>query len=313
MSRMDQSKTVLPGHQVTGSPGHVYTYYPGCTLYTKARNLDRGARLAAEKLDIKLVEMKSWTCCGAIYNTNSDDLAALVGPVRNLCRASQSGDRLVTLCSACYNVLKRANQSLSDPAQVSNSRRLIEYIDEEYRPGLKVVHLLEVLRDDVGWDKVKDKVRKALRGMKVASYYGCLMTRPHKVMDMGHATDPTLLDDLMRVLGADPVDFDFKTKCCGGYLVVSQRDAAVNCSRRIIDNARLMGAEIMTTSCPLCHYNIDALQKDMAAKDRNFKPMPVLYFTKLLGLALGLKEPQLALDYARVDPKPLLGKYGLLD
>jgi len=290
-----------------------YAYYPGCTLYTKARELDRGARLAAEKLDVRLVEMKSWTCCGAIFNTNTDDLAALVGPVRNLCRASQVGDRLVTLCSACHNVLKRANRALTGPEQQETSRRLLEYIDEEYRPGLKVVHLLEVLRDDVGWDRVKERVRKALRGMRVASYYGCLMSRPAPVMEMGHATAPTLLDDLARVLGGEPVDFDFKTKCCGGYLVVSQRDTAVSCSRRIIENARLMGAEIMTTSCPLCHYNIDALQKDMAAKDKSFKPMPILYFTKLLGLALGLKEEQLALDYAHVDPRPILEKYGLLD
>ncbi len=290
-----------------------YTYYPGCTLYTKGRSLDRGARLAAEKLDVKLVEMKSWTCCGAIYSTNTDDLAALVGPVRNLCRASQLGDRLVTLCSACCNVLKRANQALADPGQAGKSRRLLEYVDEEYRPGLKVVHLLELLRDEVGCDKIKDKVRKALRGMRVASYYGCMMSRPQTAMDMGHPINPTLLDDLMRVLGADPVDYDFKTRCCGGYLVVSQRDAAVKCSRRIIENARLMGAELMVTSCPLCHHNIDALQKDMTAKDPSFKPMPVLFFTKLLGLALGLKEPQLALDYARVDPKPVLASYGLLD
>jgi len=289
-----------------------YPYYPGCTLYTRARSLDSGARKAAARVGIELVEMPAWTCCGATYNTNSDDLAAQLGPVRNLCLASRLGTKLVTLCTMCYNVLKRANHALTDPAQEENTRRLLEFVEEEYRPGLEVVHFLQVLRDDVGWTRLKDLVRKPLRGLKVASYYGCQMVRPHRVLHFDDPTNPVMLDDMLRALRAEPVEFDFKTKCCGGYLVVSQRDSAVTCSRRIIENARLMDAEIMTTSCPLCHYNIDALQKDMAAKDRDFKPMPILYFTKLLGLAMGLEGKELALEYARVDPRPVLRKHELI-
>ncbi|MFO7674875.1 MAG: CoB--CoM heterodisulfide reductase iron-sulfur subunit B family protein [bacterium] len=289
------------------------SYYPGCTLHTKAKSLDEVARRVALKLDIELVEMPAWTCCGAIYNTNTDDLASQLGPVRNLARASQLGDRLVTLCAACYNVLKRARVALEDEKDERTGRRLLDFIDEEYRPGLRVVHYLEVLRDDVGWEAIKARAGRSLDGLRVASYYGCLMSRPRAVMELGDATDPHVLDDLMAAIGAEPVPFDFKTKCCGGYLVVSRREVAENCSRRVVENAREAGAEVMTTSCPLCHYNIDALQSDIAAREKKFKPIPILYFPKLVGLALGMPAGELALDYGKIDPRPALRARGLIE
>jgi heterodisulfide reductase subunit B len=289
-----------------------FLYYPGCTLFTRARALDIGARKAAALVGVELTEMRAWTCCGAICGTNSDDLAGRLSAVRNLARASQSSDKLVTLCAACYNVFKRASVALADPEQAETSRRLLDYVEEPYDPRLKVVHFLEVLRDDIGWDKLRRKVRRPLDGLKVASYYGCLLVRPQNVLGFDDATNPAVLDDLMQTLGAEPANFDFKTACCGGYLVVSRRDVAVRCSRRIIDNALLYGAELVTTSCPLCHYNLDALQEEMKKQDPGFKPVPILYFSKLLGLAMGLDEKELALEYSKVDPRPVLDKYGLL-
>jgi heterodisulfide reductase subunit B len=288
------------------------TYYPGCTLYTKAKSLDTVARKVAQRLDIELVEMPAWTCCGAIYNTNTDDIGFQLGPVRNLVRASQLGDKLVTLCAACYNVLKRANKALQDQSDERTGQRLLDFIDEPYEPPLAVVHYLEVLRDSIGWSGIRAKVRKSLAGLKVASYYGCLMVRPGEVLQFDDPTDPQMLDDLMVALGAEPAQFDFKTKCCGGYLVVSQRDVAVKCARRIIENARQFDADVLTTTCPLCHYNIDALQLDMLAQDSNYKPIPILYFTKLLGLALGMPEEELAFDYGKIDARPVLRERGLL-
>lgn len=289
-----------------------YAYYPGCTLYTKARALDNTARKAAAALDVGLEEMPSWTCCGAIYNTNADDLAAQVGPVRNLARASGLGKKLVTLCAACYNVLKRANAALADPEKAEAGRRLLDYVEERYEPGLRVVHYIEVLRDDVGWQELARRVKRPLGGLRVASYYGCLLVRPAGVLGFDDPTNPKVLDEFVAALGATPVDFDFKTKCCGGYLVVGQRDVAVKCSRRIVNNARLFGAELLVTSCPLCHYNVDALQLEMQAREPGFRPVPVLYFTELLGLALGLDHGDLALGYGKVDPRPLLSSKGLL-
>ena len=288
------------------------TYYPGCTLYTKAKPLDTTARKVAQRLGIELVEMPAWTCCGAIYNTNTDDIGSQLGPVRNLVRASRLGDRLVTLCAACHNVLKRANEALQDRGDERTGQRLLDFIDEPYEPPLEVVHYLEVLRDTVGWGGIKAKVRRSLTGLKVASYYGCLMVRPAGVLRFGDPTAPQMLDDLMAALGAEPAQFDFKTKCCGGYLVVSQRDVAVKCARRIIENARQFDADVLTTTCPLCHYNIDALQLDMLAQDSSYKPIPIVYFTKLLGLALGMPEDELAFDYGRIDARPVLRERGLL-
>lgn len=288
-------------------------YYPGCTLHTKAKSLDEVARKVALRLGIELVEMPDWTCCGAIYSTNTDDIASQLGPVRNLCRASRLGDRLVTLCAACYNVLKRARVALEDEKDERTGRRLLDYIEEEYRPGLRVVHYLELLRDDIGWTEIRARAGRSLSGLRVASYYGCLMSRPHAAMELGDPTDPRILDDLMAAIGAEPLRFDFKTKCCGGYLVLTRREVAENCARRVVENARESGAEVMTTSCPLCHYNIDALQHDIAAREKAFKPIPILYFPKLVGLALGVPAAELALDYGKIDPRPALAARGLLD
>ncbi|OYD14344.1 hypothetical protein CH330_08835 [candidate division WOR-3 bacterium JGI_Cruoil_03_51_56] len=287
-----------------------YTYYPGCTLYTTARSLNDCALKVAERIGFELAEMPAWTCCGAIYNTNSDDLAASVGPVRNLARASQLGDKLVTLCAACYNVLKRTNTALNDPEKQDVAKRLLDYVEEPFERPIEVIHYLEVLRDDIGWDQIRGKVTRPLSGLKVASYYGCLMVRPPKVLQFDNPTNPMCLDDLMAAIGAEPVQFDFKTKCCGGYLVVSQHDVAVKCSRRIIDNAADYNADVLVTTCPLCHYNLDALQRDMKAEDPDFQPIPVLYFTQLLGLATGLRKRELALDYNKIDPRPVLKKVG---
>jgi heterodisulfide reductase subunit B len=284
-----------------------YVYYPGCTLYTKARNLDLCARKAAEKVGFELAEMPSWNCCGAIYNTGTDDLAAQVGPVRNLAKASQQGDRLVTLCAACHNVLKRVNDRLSQPGNEVERDRLLAFVDEPFERPVKVLHYLEVLKNDIGWENLKTKVVKPLAGLKVASYYGCLMVRPKEVMEFDDPENPQVMDDLMAALGARPTRFDFKAECCGGYLVVNRREVAKAASKRILDNARAWGAEAIVTTCPLCQYNVDNLR--MPASDG---ALPVFYFTQLLGLAVGLGRGELGLDYNALDPVPFLEAKGLL-
>ena len=283
-----------------------YVYYPGCTLYTKARSLDLCARKAAEKVGFELAEMPSWNCCGAIYNATSDDLAAQVGPLRNLAKASQLGDSLVTLCAACYNVLKRVQDRLYQPGNEVESERLRTFVDEKFEHTVKVLHYLEVLKRDIGWDAIKDKVVKPLAGLKVASYYGCLMVRPKEVLEFDDPENPQVMDDLMHVLGAAPTRFDFKAECCGGYLVVNRRDVAKTASQKILDNARTWGAEAIVTTCPLCQYNLDKLR---VMTDGS---LPVFYFTQLLGLAVGLTEDELGLEHNAGDPAGFLRAKGLL-
>ena len=283
-----------------------YVYYPGCTLYTKARSLDLCARKAAEKVGFELVEMPSWNCCGAIYNATSDDLSAQVGPVRNLAKASQLGDKLVTLCAACYNVLKRVQNRLDQSGNEVESERLKTFVDEKFEHTVKVLHYLEVLKQDMGWDAIKNKVVKPLAGLKVASYYGCLMVRPKEVLEFDDPENPQAMDDLMRVLGADPTRFDFKAECCGGYLVVNRRDVAKSASQKILDNAKVWGAEAVVTTCPLCQYNLDKLR---VMTDGS---LPVFYFTQLLGLAVGLTQDELGLEHNAGDPAGFLKAKGLL-
>lgn len=283
-----------------------YTYYPGCTLYTKARNLDLCARKAAEKVGFELVEMPSWNCCGAIYNAASDDLAAQVGPVRNLAKASQLGDKLVTLCAACHNVLKRVAGRLSQPGNEVERDRLVSFVDEKFERPVRVLHYLEVLKNEIGLDKVKEKVTKPLAGLKVASYYGCLMVRPKDVLEFDDPENPQVMDDLMRVLGAAPTRFDFKAECCGGYLVVNRRDVAKSASKKILDNAKAWGAEAIVTTCPLCQYNLDKLR---VMTDGS---IPVFYFTQLLGVAVGLTQDELGLEQNAGDPTGFLKSKGLL-
>jgi heterodisulfide reductase subunit B len=312
MTQDAQGRTYDAGHQAPAgsvrdaSSVKRYAYYPGCTLYTKARNLDLCARKAAQKVGFELVEMPSWNCCGAIYNSGSDDIAAQVGPVRNLAKASQLGEKLVTLCAACHNVLKRVQDRLDQPGNEVERERIVTFVDEKFERPVKVLHYLEVLKKDIGWETLKAKVVKPLNGLKIASYYGCLMVRPKEVLEFDDPDNPQVMDDLMRVLGAAPTRFDFKTECCGGYLVVNKREVAKAASKKILDNARAWGAEAIVTTCPLCQYNLDRLRT--AAGD----PIPVFYFTQLLGLAVGLGQDELGLDYNAFDPVPFLESKGLL-
>ncbi len=283
-----------------------YVYYPGCTLYTKARSLDLCARKAAEKVGFELAEMPSWNCCGAIYNATSDDLAAQVGSVRNLAKASQIGDKLVTLCAACHNVLKRVQNRLDQSGNEVESERLKTFVDEKFERPVRVLHYLEVLKQEIGWEAIKAKVVKPLAKLKVASYYGCLMVRPKEVLEFDDPEDPQVMDDLMRVLGAEPTRFDFKAECCGGYLVVNRRDVAKSASQTILDNAATWGAEAVVTTCPLCQYNLDKLR---VVTDGS---LPVFYFTQLLGLAVGLGQDELGLEHNAGDPTGFLKAKGLL-
>lgn len=281
-----------------------YPYYPGCTLYSKAKNLDRCGREAMAVLGVELVEMPSWNCCGAIYNTGSDDLAAQVGPVRNLAKASQLSEKLITLCAACHNVLKRAQDRFFAPGNEIEQKRLRDFVDEPFERPVTVLHYLEVLKDEIGWEAIKERVKKPL-GFPVASYYGCLMVRPKGVLKFDDPENPQVMDQLMAALGGQPVRFDFKTECCGGYLVVNRREVAKTCSMRIIENARTWGAAAIVTTCPLCQYNLEIAQPDGGY-------IPVFYFTQLLGLALGLKEKDLGFEDNKLNPAPFLKEKGLI-
>lgn len=258
-----------------------FSYYPGCTLKTKAKDLDAYARKSAEALGFTLEELPDWQCCGAVYPMASDDIAPKLSAVRALMSAHERGEELVTLCSACHNVLKQTNYMMQTDA--ASAAKVNAYLKPEvpYAGEATVLHFLEVLRDRVGFEELAKKVVKPLTGRKIAAYYGCLLLRPGKVMAMDDPENPRILEDFIRAIGAEPVIYGLRNECCGGYVTLEDRPLAAKKSTAVMDSAAAKGADTVVTACPLCLYN---LKKNGAHEE-----LPVVYFTELLAEALGVK------------------------
>ena len=255
------------------------SYFPGCTLKTKAKDLDLYARKSAEALGVTLEEIENWQCCGGVFTTASDEIATKLSSVRALKEANKKGQPLVSVCSACHNVIKQTNAAIKDNAEFNS--KVNNYMKEEaYNGETKIYHYLELLRDVVGFDKVKEKVVNPLTGKKIAPYYGCLLLRPGKVMAMDDVENPSIMEDLIRALGADPVVYAYRNECCGGYITLESKELAKAKSQKVSENAKLNGAEVIVTACPLCKYNLE----------KNGTDLPVVYITELLAEALGVKE-----------------------
>jgi heterodisulfide reductase subunit B2 len=287
-------------------------YYPGCTLKTRARNLEEPAVASMEALGLKLDEVPRWNCCGAVYSLADDDLIHQVAPVRNLIRVKKQGKtRLVTLCAFCLNSLKRANLLMKE--NVEKRDTLNSFIDEgiDYSGDVEVVHLLEVLRDDVGWEALAQKVKLPLRELKVAPYYGCTLLRPREAA-IDDVENPAILGDFLKALGASPVDFPESTRCCGSYQVVSSPDAISEYARPILNSALGQGAEALVLTCPLCDYNVGRAQNELIKKGSGVREMPLFYFTQLLALALGLGPHICHFELNHGSPESLLRKKNLL-
>lgn len=287
-------------------------YYPGCTLYTKAKNLGELAKASAEILEIELKELENWTCCQAAFPLVSDNIMGLISASRIIINAEKESSKLTTLCSFCYNVLKRTNHILkNDPEKRA---KICEFLEEDYKGDIEVMHFLEIIRDGVGFDGLKEKIKKKLDGLKVAPYYGCQILRPASVLKLDDPENPKILDDFLTSLGCYVVDFPFKVECCGSYQVINQKakDVVLSCSHNILDSAEKNGAEAIALTCPVCYFNLDKKQKEMAQKFNDYKQIPILYFTELLGLALDVDKKLYDFGKHYIDPRPLLVEKGLI-
>lgn len=258
-----------------------YSYYPGCTLKTKAKDLDKYARLSAQALGIELQELEDWQCCGGVFTIGRNDVATKLSSVRALNQAKEKGQDLVTMCSACHNVIKQVNNVMKTDTQIAAKVNRYLKLDEEYNGETNVIHYLELLRDKIGFDEIRKKVVNPLKGMKIAPYYGCLLLRPSKVMQMDDPENPTILEDFIKALGAEPVKYSMRNECCGGYITVENNEIAKEKANAVLENAVNCGAEAVITACPLCLYNLD--------KNATDYDIPVKYFTEILAEALGVK------------------------
>jgi heterodisulfide reductase subunit B len=282
-------------------------YYPGCTLKANASHFEDSAKKAMEILDIQLEEMKDWVCCGTVFSLSSDDLMLQLSSIRNLLRAEKQGiEELVVLCSMCYNTLKRSKDFiLEDPEKLDKVNKFMYMEEAEYKGTIEIIHLLTVLRDRITFDKIREKVTNPLNSLKIGAFYGCLLVRPEEYA-IDSFEGPVIIEDLLTSLGAESLDFAYKLECCGAYQTITQKDVSLKRSFEIIRSASRAGCEAIVTSCPLCAYNLDFLQKDLEEEKLGFSKMPVYYFTELMSVALGSGWDDSWTDNHHVDPKQLL-------
>lgn len=258
-----------------------FSYFPGCTLKTRGKQLDIYGRRAFEALGVELQELPEWQCCGAVYPMARDEIATRLSSVRALASARDLGNELVTLCSACHHVIKRVNGDMKNDEVLASRVQNYLKLETPYTGETNVLHYLEVLRDRVGFDELAKKVVKPLTGRKIGAYYGCLLLRPSRELGFDDPENPTIIENFIRAIGAEPVYYGLRNECCGGYTTIENRQYAHKQAQRIADNAKTAGAECLITACPLCLYNLT---------QNTDGGLPVRYFTELLAQALGVEE-----------------------
>ena len=282
-----------------------YSYFPGCSAGSTAIGLGLSVRAIAEPLDMELIELESWTCCGSTPYGSLDELEAVVVAARNLALAEKTGLDLVTPCSSCYVTLNQAAIYMEDHPELKRQvNEALAVANLEYHGNLRIRHLVDVLLNDVTPGVIASKVQRGLNGLKVAPYYGCQLVRPHYGSD--DTEFPQSLDRLVKSLGAEAVPYPLKTRCCGGALIISEQSLALGLIRKLLDSAVKNGARCIVTPCPLCQTNLDAYQSRVNSKFKTGYNLPILFISQLIGLALGIDHISLGLNTNIVSPNEVL-------
>lgn len=285
-------------------------YYPGCTLTNKAKGLNETAKQCSKLLDIELVELENWYCCQADFSMVTDNLMNYLAPVRTLVSARKQGEKLVVLCSTCYYVLKRVNNLMEKDQE--KRKVVFDFLEEEYQGPVKILHFLEMIRDEAGFDHVRERIKTPLENLTVAPYYGCQLLRPGKELSFDDPKAPTIFEQFLEALGCKVADYPYKSECCGSYLATSGSEAVESCVSKILVSAVKNEAEVITTSCPLCYFNLDWYQRKIAVKNKKFNKIHVLYLSEIMALAFGVDVSQEIWDEHLIDPRPFLEGKGYL-
>jgi heterodisulfide reductase subunit B len=288
-----------------------YAYFPGCSLSGTASDYDLSLRTVCRALDIALVEVRDWVCCGASSAHATSHLLSIAMPVLSLSHAEADGfERLVAPCLACLSRLKAANREMQeDPTVREKIHRAFDY---QYRATVKVYHPLELLTEEGMMDKIRSRVRKKLSGLKVACYYGCVLTRPPKVAQFDICEDPQSMDSIIRALGGESLYWSYKTECCGVSMTLTRSDIVLKLSGDILRAAKEVGADAIAVCCPLCQANLDSRQIQIAEKYGVHYGIPIIYFTQLMGLAFGAFPGELGLEKLITSPRAALEVCGLM-
>ena len=281
-----------------------YAYYPGCSLHSTGLEFGLSTRAVFAHLDMGLVELDGWNCCGASSAHVVSHTLAVALPARNLALAQAIGHDLVAPCAACFNRMKAADYYLrTDPVMRAEVESIVGF---KYSGEVAVRPVMAVLYEDYGPEQIARQVRHPLEGLKVVPYYGCLLVRPPQVTQFDDPDNPQVMAALLRAAGAEVLPWSHATDCCGASLSLSRADVVQNLVGRLVERAREAGADALVTACPLCQVNIEMRQTQDAK-------MPAFYITELLGLAFGLPEAHKWWSKHLIDPRPVLSQVGLVE
>jgi heterodisulfide reductase subunit B len=275
-----------------------YAYFPGCSLESSAKEYEMSFKAVNKVLGIEAEEIPDWNCCGSIDAVHAySPKLSLSLSARNFAIAETMNVDIVTLCSACFFTLSRANKMLhEDPELKGTVDKIINDAGLKFSGEAKVRHYLDVLVNDVGVEKIAQNVKVPLKGLKVAAYYGCLLVRPPQVRSFDDPEHPKSMDRIVEALGAESLDYGDRTRCCGASLVLTDESVMLEMTKDLLLSAKDIGADCIVTPCPMCHFNLDAKQKDIESRFNVKIDMPILYITQLVGIAYGLGQKELGLD-----------------
>jgi heterodisulfide reductase subunit B len=281
-----------------------YAYFPGCSLEKIALSYNQSTLESTSKVGIELQELEDWNCCGATAYFHVDELLAYTLCARNIAMAEKEHLDLVAPCSACFKNTYFTNRALKEDPDLADHVNVALAEDNLHFSGdIEVRHLMEVFVEDIGFERLKESVTHPLEGLRVAPYYGCQLVRPQK--DHENVEDPQFFEGLMAAIGAEPIPFALKMRCCGGSLLISSREAALSMIYNLLKNARDSGADVIATACPMCQINLECYQPQVNQEYGTDFHLPVVYFTQLLGLSMGLTTKAIGLGTELIAATPL--------
>ncbi len=286
-----------------------FSYFPGCSLEKMAVSYHLSALETTKKLGVSLKELEDWNCCGATTYSYIDELLSYTLSARNLALAEKTGLTVVAPCSACYkNMYFTAEHLKHDPDLAEHVNFALEEDNLQFSGNVNVKHLIEIFGQDIGLDEIRSKVTHPLEGVRVAPYYGCQILRPQKENE--DVEQPQFFEELMAAIGASPVNYPLKMRCCGGSLIISSRTAALGMVRNLLQSALDAQATVIATACPMCQVNLEVYQQQVNLEFGTNFSVPVVYFTQLIGLALGISQKKLGIGKEFVSLAPELLQAG---
>ncbi len=287
-----------------------YAYFPGCLPRSSAHDYHLSFTFVARALGMDLVELRDWVCCGAVSGRATSRLLSVALPALNLSYAEQDGfEKLIAPCTVCVSRFKAANAELKHDQELK--AKVDEALEYSLQGKVAVCHPLEVF-SEIGVEKIQQKMRKKLSGIKIASYYGCLLTRPPQVALFDKAEDPQSMDAILKTLGAETLDWSLKTECCGASMTLTHPDVVLKLSNDILQDVKKAGADALAVACPLCHANLDTRQRQIEEVYKVRYAIPVLYITQWMGLAFGARPEELGIQKLVTSPREVLGPIGLM-